>query len=169
MHTNERFKHAEIELLTLYISTFPYSKDLKNELKDLEFIDEKHKLIKEFLDNLTEENMTSEEVINRLFLEFNEYKHIMSVISDIAWKLESQEYSEDSNLSKNKATLITQAKEWISWWITNKQQIKEITSKLKDSTNKDEGNELLSKMLEIVRYKLNPMVGKMVDKTEDKK
>ncbi|GEM_PF-388315 len=169
MHTNERFKHAEIELLTLYISTFPCSKDMKEELQKLEFIDEKHKLIKDFLDNITDENLSKEEVINKLFLEFNEYKHIMSVISDIAWKLESEEYLNDTNLQKNKTILITQAKEWISWWITNKQKIKEITSKLKDSTNKDEGNELLTKMLELVRYKINPIVDKIRDKTEDKK
>ena len=165
MHTNERFKHAEIELLTLYISTFPSSKDMKEELQKIEFIDDKHKLIKDFLDNLSDENTPKEEVVNRLFLEFNEYKHIMSLISDIAWKLESEEYLNDANLQKNKSVLIDQAKEWISWWATNKQKVKEITSKLKDNTNKDEGNELLTQMLELVRYKINPVEGK----TEDKK
>ncbi len=154
MLTNERFKHAEIELLTLYISSFPSCQEIKNDLADINLIDDKHKLIKEFLDTISLENFSCTETINKLFIEFNEYKHIMSTITDIAWRLENDESLSES-YSKNKSTIINQAKEWINWWITNKQKIKELTSKLKDSTSKEEGNELLTQMLEVVRNKSN--------------
>ncbi len=43
MHTKERFKHAELEILCLYISSFPnFADEITNEIKQIEFIDEKH-------------------------------------------------------------------------------------------------------------------------------
>ena len=149
MHTRERFKHAEIELLTLYVTSFPYSsKEIKGELGEIQFIDDKNKLIKDFLDTVSNEEMSPDEVINRLVLEFNEYKHIMSVISDLAWRIES-----DLILaySKNKTKILSEAKEWINWWVKNKQKLKALTDMLKDCKDNDEESDILSEMIKIVK------------------
>ena len=69
MHSIERFKHAELELLSFYINSFPHNIDeIKSDLNNVEFLDEKHKLIKDFLDNIVNKEITSEEIINQLFL-----------------------------------------------------------------------------------------------------
>ncbi len=149
MHTKERFKNAEIELLTLYVSSFPHSsKEIQNELSEIQFIDDKHKLLKDFLDSISNEGLTSDEVINRLVLEFNEYKHIMSVISDLAWRIESDLVQ---NYSKNKQKILSEAKEWINWWVQNKQKLKALTDMLKDCKTSDEELNILSEMLKIVQ------------------
>ncbi len=149
MHTKERFKHAEIELLTLYVSSFPHtSREIRDELSELQFIDDKHKLIKDFLDSISDEGLTSDEVINKLVLEFNEYKHIMSVISDLEWKIDSDNVHD---YSKNKQKILSEAKEWINWWVKNKQKLKSLTDMLKDCKNSEEELNILSEMLKIVR------------------
>ncbi len=149
MHSIERFKHAEIELLTLYVSSFPHSsKEIKIELDEVQFIDEKHKLIKDFLDIVSKEEISSDEVINRLVLEFNEYKHIMATISDLAWRIESDLIL---SYSKNKDKILAEAKEWINWWIKNKQKLKSLVEMLKDCKNIDEESNILSEMIRIVK------------------
>lgn len=149
MHSIERFKHAEIELLTLYVSSFPYSsKEIKAELDEVQFIDEKHKLIKDFLDILSQEEISSDEVINRLVLEFNEYKHIMTTISDLAWRIESDLIL---SYSKNKDKILAEAKEWINWWVKNKQKLKSLAEMLKDCKNIDEESNILLEMIRIVK------------------
>lgn len=150
MFLGERFKHAEIELLSLYISLFPNITDIKESLLGIEFTDAKHKLLKDFLDNLTPDELTPQKVIDRLIMEFNEYKHIMSVIADIATKIEIDE----TNYSKHKDKILKESKEWINWWIKNKQDIKILTEQLKESSdkkNEKEETEILSKMMEVVR------------------
>ena len=149
MHTTERFKHAEIELLTLYVSSFPHSnKEIKNELNEIQFIDEKHRLIKDFLDNLIPEENTSDEIINKLIQEFNEYKHIMNTVSDLAWRIESDLAL---SYSKNKTKILSEAKEWIGWWIKNKQRLKSLAEMLKDCKNTNEESSILSEMMKIVK------------------
>lgn len=155
MYSDERFRHAETELLLLYISSFPHTKDIRDKLLNLEFLDDKHMLIKEYLDNLDEENITPFDVINKLTLEFNEYKHIMAVISELAFKLESDTSIIEEHYSKNKDTILLQAKEWITWWITNKQKMKSLTTKLKDCTNRNEESDILSQMMELIKETRN--------------
>lgn len=147
MYLNERFKHAELELLSIYISSFPYINEIKNELELIEFIDEKHKLIKDYLDNINDTNISPHNIVSQLILEFNEYNHLMSVISELAWKIEMNE----ANYLKNKDKILKEAKEWINWWVTNKQKLKTLTEMLKESKNKEEENDILTKMLELVR------------------
>lgn len=153
MHSNERFKHAEQELLSLYISSFPYAKEIKNDLAQIEFLDEKHCLIKESLDNLNESNFTPQEVINHLIIEFNEYKHITSAISDLAWRIEFDSSSSTSTYQKNKDKILKEAKEWINWWVKNKQKLKTLRDELKECKNKEEETEVLSKMIILVKSK----------------
>ena len=149
MHTTERFKHAEIELLTLYVSSFPYSsKEIQNELNEIQFIDDKHRLIKDFLDTVVEQEITSDEVINRLVQEFNEYRHIMATISDLAWRIESDLIA---SYSKNKTKILSEAKEWINWWVNNKQKLKNLTDMLKDCKNTDEESNILTEIIKIVK------------------
>ena len=154
MHTDERFMHAEIELLSLYTSSFPQFHEIKEELKQIDFIDEKTKLIKDHIDLLVERSSTlplqPNEVIDSLMLEFNEYKHIMSTISDIAWRIELDE----NNYIKNKSQIVKEAKEWISWWVTNKQKLKSLTEKLKGCNDKAEENNILSQMVSLIRSKV---------------
>ena len=148
MHSVERFNHAEIELLSLYITSFPNSNEMRSELKQIDFIDEKNKLIKEFLDNIkTEDAINPEEIINQLIIEFNEYKHLMSTISSLALKIET----EQDLITKNKEKILKEAKEWINWWIKNKQKMKTFTTMLKECKNKEEENEILSQMMELVK------------------
>ncbi|MBI2996564.1 MAG: DNA primase [Candidatus Melainabacteria bacterium] len=149
MHTIERFQHAETELLALYISLFPDIEEIKKELSQIEFIDEKHKLIKEFLDSMVQTNIKPHEVINQLIIQFNEYKHLMNVISDLALKIETEEQT--SGYFKNKKRILTEAKEWIKWWITNKQKLKSLASQLKECKNKDEETKILSEMISLVK------------------
>lgn len=149
MYSSERFMHAELELLALYISLFPYIEEIKKDLQQIEFIDEKHKLIKDFLDNLTPPQISPQEVINQLIFEFNEYKHIMSVISDLAWRLET----DDTAYSKKKDKILTEAKEWINWWVTNKQKMKILTDLLKDCKTGNEENKVLTQMMELIKSK----------------
>lgn len=151
MYTNERFMHAERELLLLYISSFPLVEQIKNKMAEITFIDEKHKLIKEFLDNLEGEEITPYESLNRLTLEFNEFKHIMSVISDLAFQLELDEKQNENHYIKNKEKILNEAKEWINWWITNKQKMKELTLKLKDSKTSEEETDVISEMMKIIK------------------
>lgn len=148
MHSFERFKHAELELLSLYINSFPYSEEIKNELSSIEFIDEKNKLIKDFLDNLSIKDLSPEKIIEELIIEFNEFKNIMSIISDIALKIEIVGASTDK---KYKEKVLKEAKEWIKWWVQNKQKMKALTQQLKDSKSVDEENEILSKMINLIK------------------
>lgn len=148
MHSFERFKHAELELLSLYINSFPYSDEIKNELSSIEFIDEKNKLIKDFLDNLSIKDLSPEKIIEELIIEFNEFKNIMSIISDIALKIEIVGASTDK---KYKEKVLKEAKEWIKWWVQNKQKMKALTQQLKDSKSVDEENEILSKMINLIK------------------
>ena len=149
MHTSERFKHAEIELLSLYVCSFPQkNKNIKDELNKIEFIDEKHRLIKDYLDSISSNEITSEQIVNNLMIEFNEYKHIMAVISDIAWRINSESvlvYTKDED------KILSEAKEWINWWVKNKQQLKSLTDKLKDCDDDTEGSKILSEMIGIVK------------------
>ncbi|MBI3590226.1 MAG: DNA primase [Candidatus Melainabacteria bacterium] len=159
MHTLERFKHAELELLSLYISSFPLQNDeIKSELGSFEFIDEKHKLIKDYIDNLDNNNISPQELINQLIIEFNEYKHVMSAISDLAWRIESDFTSQSANYSKNKEKLLSEAKNSIDWWVTYKQKMQGLTSLLKDCKNKDEEKEVLSKMINLLKNDSNKSV-----------
>ena len=149
MYTTERFKHAEIELLTLYVSSFPYSsKEFQNELNEIQFIDEKHQLLKDFLDNISQEEISPDEVINKLVQEFNEYRHIMAVVSDLAWRIESDLIE---SYSKNKVKILSEAKEWINWWIKNKQKLKTLTAMLKDCKDFNEESDILSEMIKVVK------------------
>lgn len=150
MHSDERFKHAELELLTLYISSFPNAHEIKRDLSEINFIDEKHVLIKEFIETIEiKEETKPQDIIDKLILAFNEYKHIMSVISDLAWRIDS----EDNNYSKNKDKILSEAKEWIRWWVTNKQKMKSLTEKLKDCKNGSEESEVLREMVKLIRSK----------------
>lgn len=151
MYLNERFKHAELELLSLYISSFPYKSEIQEEFQNIEFIDEKHKLIKEYLDNLTSTNISPQSVINQLMLDFNEYSHLMSLISELAWRIEVDE----ANYLRNKKIICKEAKEWINWWITNKQKMKVLTDTLKECKNNEEEKKILTQMLELVRLEQN--------------
>lgn len=149
MHSIERFKHAEVELLTLYVSSFPYSsKEIQTELNKIQFIDEKHQLVKDFLDNISQEEITPDKVINALVQEFNEYRHIMATVSDLAWRIESDLVL---SYSKNKAKILSEAKEWINWWINNKQKLKSLTEMLKDCKNITEESNILLEMMKIVK------------------
>ncbi len=149
MHSTERFKHAEIELLTLYVSSFPYSsKQIKNELNEIQFIDEKHQLVKDFLDNISQEEITADEVINKLVQEFNEYRHIMTTVSDLAWRIESDL---TLNYSRNKIKILSEAKEWIKWWVTNKQKLTSLAEMLKDCKDTDEESNILLEMIKVVK------------------
>ena len=148
MHTIERFKHAELELLTLYINSFPYSDSMKEELSKVEFIDEKNKLIKDYLDNLLVRNLSPQDLIEELIIEFNEFKNIMSTISSIAIKIENDSTNTDKAY---KQKVLIEAKEWIKWWIQNKQKMKFLTEQLKECKNADEENDILLKMINLVR------------------
>ena len=149
MYSQERFKHAEIELLSLYITSFPDSnKDMKSELSKIEFIDEKHRLIKEYLDNVSEVGLISEQIINNMMVEFSEYKHIMSVVSDLAWRIQTDS---SSAYTKNKEKVLKEAKEWIDWWVHNKQKLKSLTVLLKDCKDSNEEADILVQMMQIVK------------------
>ena len=150
MHTTERFKHAEIELLTLYLSSFPDNvQEIKTALATLDFLDEKHKLIKDYIDSISIENITPNEVISKLMLEFNEYKHLMNTVSELAWKIESDLLS---SYSKNKDKILKEAKEWIEWWINNKQKLKSLTEMLKDCKDNKEGEkDILLQIMQVVK------------------
>ena len=154
MHSYERYKHAEIDLLILYISSFPASNEVKNEINAINFIDEKHKLIKDFLDNLPTEEFQFQgphEVLNKLILEFNEYKHIMNLISEIAWRIDTEADLFSAPTKKDK--IIREAKESINWWVTNKHSIKDLTTKLKESKNTSEESDILVQIYELVKNK----------------
>lgn len=152
MHSLERYKHAEMELLSLYIGSFPHkTEDLKKELDSFELLDEKHVLIKEFVDNISDKQITPQKIIDDLILEFNEYKHIMSLISDIALRIESDDYLENSNYLKNKDKIISEAKTSIQWWVTNKQKMKTYTTQIKDCKNKEEEIKIISDMLNLLK------------------
>ena len=153
MYSFERFKHAEIELLVLYISSFPNKSEIKTKLSEIKFIDEKYCLIKDFLDNLETDDLKPEEVINKLLIEFNEYKHIMSVISELALKIET---NTDSEYLKNKDQILNEAKEWIKWWVTNKQQMQNLREKLKICKNEKEETTVLQEMMNIVKNNTTP-------------
>lgn len=148
MHSIERFKHAELELLSLYINSFPYSDEIKNELSQIEFIDEKNKLIKDFLDNLSQKDLNPEKIIEELIIEFNEFKNIMTIISDLALKIE---FANSNNDKKYKGKVLSEAKEWIKWWVQNKQKMKVLTEQLKDSKSVDEENEILKRMINLIK------------------
>ncbi len=145
MHSIERFQHAELELLALYVNSFPNSNKIKQELAKIEFIDEKNKLIKDFIDN--QNDISPQEVIDKLIVEFNEYKNIMSQISNIGWRIET----DSSSFLKNQEVILSEAKEWITWWINNKQKMKTYTSLLKDCKSKEAEEEILVKMMELVK------------------
>lgn len=152
MYSFERFKHAELELLALYISSFPHKvKEVKADLDNFEFLDEKHKLIKEFIDNMNNIDLRPQTVIDNLILEYNEYKHLMSIISDLAWRIDTDQLETDNNYLKNKSKVISEAKESINWWITNKQKMKLLTDTLKDCKNTDEEKEILSQMINLIK------------------
>ncbi len=152
MHSLERYKHAEIELLSLYIGSFPHkTEDMKKELDSFELLDEKHLLIKEFIDNISDKQTTPQKIIDDLILEFNEYKHIMSLISDIALRIESDDYLENSSYLKNKDKIISEAKTSIQWWVTNKQKMKTYTTQIKDCKNKEEEIKIISDMLNLLK------------------
>lgn len=147
MHSLERFKHAELALLSLYISSFPYQENIKLELSNINLLDEKHSLIKEFVDNINQSGITPMEVIDQLILSFNEYKHMMSVISDLALRIETEE----ENRVKNKEKIISESKEWINWWITNKQKMKNLTKLLKECKDSNEETKILSEMMSVIK------------------
>lgn len=152
MYSFERFKHAELELLALYISSFPHKvKEVRADLDSFEFLDEKHKLIKEFIDNMNNIDLRPQVVIDNLILEYNEYKHLMSIISDLAWRIETDQLETENNYLKNKSKLISEAKESINWWITNKQKMKLLTNTLKDCKNTDEEKKVLSQMINLIK------------------
>ena len=149
MHTSERFKQAELELLSLYVCSFPHNKlKIKNELEKIEFIDDKHKLIKDYLDNISENDIVPEQVLTRLMTEFNEFKHIMISVSEIAWRINSESVSA---YVKSEEKILKESKEWIGWWVKNKQQLKSLSDKLKDCKDNGEGTKILSEMIEVVR------------------
>lgn len=152
MHSFERYKHAELELLSLYIESFPQkAEEIKNELAVFEFLDEKHKLIKEYIDNITDKQIAPKEIINNLIIEFNEYKHIMEIISDLAWRIGADEEGETSSYIKNKDKILTEAKNSIKWWVTNKQKMKTYTGLIKDCKSKEEEIKILSEMLNLLK------------------
>jgi len=122
-------------------------------IKLIKFIDEKYCLIKDFLDNLETDDLKPEEVINKLLIEFNEYKHIMSVISELALKIET---NTDSEYLKNKDQILNEAKEWIKWWVTNKQQMQNLREKLKICKNEKEETTVLQEMMNIVKNNTTP-------------
>lgn len=153
MHSNERFIHAELELLMLYICSFPLIHEIKEKLSNIIFIDEKHKLIKEYLDNLDSEGSTPQEIINKLVIEFNEYKHIMAVVSELALKIETDNVLQEQHYIKNKDKILAQASEWINWWITNKQKMTDLTAKLKICNNPEEELNILSQMMKLIKKK----------------
>lgn len=150
MYTQKRFIHAEKELLLLYLSTFPNPDSIRNEISSITFIDDKNKLIKDFLDNITDHSITAEEVINQLMIEFNEYNHIMSRISELSIELDNSSLNQ-VNYSKNKDKIISEAKTSINWWITNEQKMKKLNSLLLESSNEEEKNSLLKQMIDIVK------------------
>lgn len=151
MHSIERFKHAEIELLALYISSFPdRSNEVKSDLLTFEFLDEKHKFIKEYIDNLPNNKLTPQEILDQLFIEFNEYKHITSSISDLAWRIEINNTIENANYSKKKEKILSEAKESITWWVTNKQKMKSLTTLLKECKDKESEKEVLLQMINLI-------------------
>ena len=153
MHSNERFKHAEIELLSLYITSFEINnKEIRDELNKIDFIDEKHKLIKDFLDSLPWENISSKEIINKLFAEFNEFKHMMSAISDLVLRIELEDNV--GNFIKQKDKILEEAKEWINWWVKNKQKLKILTDSLKECKDNSEETKILSEMIKVVKENL---------------
>ena len=150
MFSSERFKHAEMELLILYISSFPEIKDLRTELSSINFIDDKSKIIKDFLDTLEESDSNS--VIQKLTLEFNEFKHLMSFISEICIKIDELNLDENSYL-KNKDKILSESKEWINWWKTNKHDMSDLKQKLKDSSSKEEETQILIQMMDLLKKK----------------
>lgn len=153
MYSEERFKHAEVALLVLYISSFPLYKEIKSELSSFKFIDEKHQYIKDLLDNIEEENLSPKDVLDKLVIECNEFKHIMSVVSDLSIKIDDDSLMEDNHL-KNKDLILKEAKEWISWWVTNKKDMKGLAEELKDcNNNKEAETAILSKMMEVIKKK----------------
>ena len=149
MHSLERFKHAEIELLCLYISLFPLTEDIKEAFKKIDFIDEKHKLIKEQLDNIADSNFTIDEVINYLLQEFGDFKHITSLITDVALKVDENH----SIYIKSKEKIIKESMEWINWWITNKKMLKDLTNKLKECKDKNSETNLLIEISNVIKNK----------------
>ena len=152
MHSDERFKHAELELLSLYISSFPNDiEELRRELNRIEFLDEKHKLLKDFIDNINPLDASPQKVINILIIEFNQYKNLMSVISDIAWRIEPDTEGDNTNYIKNKKIIFSEAKESIRWWSTHKKSMKEYTELLKNCKDKEEENDILKRMINLIR------------------
>ena len=105
------------------------------------------------MDNLEQDDLKPEEVINKLLIEFNEYKHIMSVISELALKIET---NTDSEYLKNKDQILNEAKEWIKWWVTNKQQMQNLREKLKICKNEKEETTVLQEMMNIVKNNTTP-------------
>ena len=154
MYISERYKHAEFEILALYITSFPQNYvDIKNDLKDFIFLDEKHRLLKEYIDNLTEPLSSTSEIINNLIIEFNEYKHLMSLITDLAWKVENDSKFQTSSFVNLKSKIISEAKSSIEWWNTNKTKMKELTGLLKEQKAPDKEKEILSEMLLLIKKK----------------
>jgi DNA primase len=149
MHLNERFKHAELELILLYIISFPNCNEIRNELSSIDFLDDKHKLIKESLDNISDKDIKPLDVIEQLIIEFNEYKHLMSIISELSLKLEDN--LDENEYLKNKDKILKEAKEWMSWWVTNKRHMKDLTEELKECKNNDDENRILSQMMDVIR------------------
>ncbi|MBI3308237.1 MAG: DNA primase [Candidatus Melainabacteria bacterium] len=151
MYSIERFKHAEMELLLLYINSFPNVGETRHKLSTLSFIDEKHILIKEYLDSLDDPGATPQEVVNKLIIEFNEYKHMMSVVSELALKLEGDLAELQNHYLKNKDKILNEASKGISWWITNKQKMKVLTDQLKECKNSEEETDVLSQILKLAK------------------
>ncbi len=87
----------------------------------------------------------------------NEFKHLMSIISELALKVEYDYPSDNPMLTKKKAQVLKESKEWINWWITNKQQMKALTDKLKDCKTKEEQSMLLAQMLDLVKAKIKSL------------
>ncbi len=154
MHISERYKQAEFEILALYITSLPSNyEDVKKDLKDFEFLDEKHRLLKEYIDNLTEKPSSTSDMINNLIIEFNEYKHLMSLITDLAWKLENDSKFQSNTFTELKTKIITEAKSSIEWWDMNKNKMKELTGMLKEHKDPEKEKEILSEMILLIRKK----------------
>lgn len=152
MHSPERYKHAEMELLILYIFSFPHNvKEIRENLSSFIFLDDKNKLIKEYLDSINSQEIKSQEVINQLLIEFNEYKHVMEAITNIAWHMETSYSEENNNYQKIKDSIIKQAQESITWWITNKQKMASLKASLKECKTKEEESKVLQEMMDILK------------------
>ena len=149
MYTSERFKQAELELLALYICSFPDNNlNIKSELNKIDFIDDKHKLIKDYLDNISDQKATKEQILNNLMIEFADFKHIMSLVSEIAWRIHSDD---TSTYTKSENKILQEAGEWINWWAKNKHQLKTLTGQLKDCKDQNEEIKILSQMVNVVK------------------